>query len=521
MTHSDSVYENETASIVQLQGKETERGTYECRWKNSKGEQRHRNFTVIPSFEKEANNFGSEKDEKDTNSIIIISASLIGLLAVAVGIGIKIYLDKKNVEKQLEKRLNGDPNRIDPDVPMEYQTEFLPYDKKWEFPRKRLRLGKELGSGCFGRVVKGEAVGIKYLEETVTTVAVKMIKPTSKSNDALDALIRELKIMIYLGSHLNVVNLMGACTKTLVKEEILVIIDFCRFGNLKSFLIEHRDKFINQLTALGDLLPGDETVEINTPSANRSVSHDFTEHPLSVVDNEDPSEDPGLEGAENHVENQAPESKQASNNAEESNATANQIIKTSDLISWSLQITRGMEFLASKKVLHGDLAARNVLLADHGIVKVADFGMARQMKDYDYQKTGEELMPIKWMAIESLTDKIFSSQSDVWSYGVVLWEIFSLGKVPYPGMENGWALVTEIQNGHRMEKPEYSPNLLGDIMKQCWHIDPKERPTFSQLTEIIEKYIVSLVSYDYINGLESENDLIGETVERTEPIQHE
>jgi hypothetical protein len=72
-----------------------------------------------------------------------------------------------------------------------------------------------------------------------------------------------------------------------------------------------------------------------------------------------------------------------------------------------------------------------------------------------------------------------------------------------------------------MEKPEYSPNLLGDIMKQCWHIDPKERPTFSQLTEIIEKYIESLVSFDYINGLESENDVIGVTVERTEPIQHE
>jgi hypothetical protein len=80
--------------------------------------------------------------------------------------------------------------------------------------------GQELGSGCFGRVVKGEAVGIKDSEETVTTVAVKMIKATVKSNDALDALIRELKIMIYLGSHLNVVNLMGACTKTLVKGKI-------------------------------------------------------------------------------------------------------------------------------------------------------------------------------------------------------------------------------------------------------------------------------------------------------------
>jgi|688.fasta_scaffold1472580_1 hypothetical protein len=86
MTYSDSVYENETASVAQLQGKKTEQGTYECRWKNSKGEPRNRNFTVIPSFEKEANTI-----------IIIISATLFGLLAVAVAIGIKVYLDKVNI----------------------------------------------------------------------------------------------------------------------------------------------------------------------------------------------------------------------------------------------------------------------------------------------------------------------------------------------------------------------------------------------------------------------------------------
>ncbi len=144
------------------------------------------------------------------------------------------------MKRQLEKMLNGDASRIDPDVPIEYQTEFLPYDKKWEFPRQRLRLGmfffkclkfsdeetysiklnvfkgKELGTGCFGRVVKAEAVDIKNSDET-TTVAVKMIKSTADSHDALDALIRELKIMIYLGPHLNVVNFMGACTKTVVQ----------------------------------------------------------------------------------------------------------------------------------------------------------------------------------------------------------------------------------------------------------------------------------------------------------------
>jgi hypothetical protein len=88
-------------------------------------------------------------------------------------------------------------------------------------------------------------------------------------------------------------------------------------------------------------------------------------------------------------------------------------------------------------------------------------------------------------------------------------------------MDNGWALVKDIQNGHRMEKPEYSPNFFGEIMKKCWHINPKERPTFYQLAEMVEKYIESLVNLDYMIGLEIENDLSSVTVERIEPIQQE
>ncbi|EFX62888.1 hypothetical protein DAPPUDRAFT_119760 [Daphnia pulex] len=274
-----------------------------------------------------------------------------------------------------------------------------------------------------------------------------MTKLTAKSHNALDALIRELKMMIHLWEHLNIVNLMGACTNTNIKEEILVIIEFCKFGDLKSYLIKHRDQFINELNAL---------------------AHE----PAHVTE--------------------MPERDQTYKSRKDLDANFTQIIKTSDLISWSYQIARGMEFLASKKVLHGDLAARNVLLADHGVVK--------------------ELFPVQWMAIESLTINIFSSQSDVWSYGILLWEIFSLGNVPYPGMENGWVLVREIQNGCRMEKPEYSPNFLGEIMKNCWQKNPNERPTFSQLAGVIEKQIESLVNLNYLNMNRPANE-VGQTDE--------
>jgi hypothetical protein len=138
------------------------------------------------------------------------------------------------LQDALLKLLNGNANRINNQSPIEDQVEFLPYDRRWEFPRHRLKLGSflfsifmpfkngimalilnlgiQLGAGCFGRVVKAEAVGLKGSEEIVKTVAVKMVR--SEANvSAMEALISELKILVYLGSHLNVVNLMGACTK--------------------------------------------------------------------------------------------------------------------------------------------------------------------------------------------------------------------------------------------------------------------------------------------------------------------
>lgn len=111
----------------------------------------------------------------------------------------------------------GEIDRINPDLTIDEQADLLPYDKKYEFPREKLKLGKQLGAGAYGVVVKGYATGILPHEEE-TTVAVKMVKPTAE-NDVIKALVSELKIMVHLGQHLNVVNLLGAVTKNIVKRK--------------------------------------------------------------------------------------------------------------------------------------------------------------------------------------------------------------------------------------------------------------------------------------------------------------
>lgn len=107
------------------------------------------------------------------------------------------------------------------------------------------------------------------------------------------------------------------------------------------------------------------------------------------------------------------------------------------------------------------MAARNVLLCDRNIVKICDFGLARSLyKTNNYKKSVNTPLPFKWLAIESIDSHIFSTSSDIWSFGILLWELFSLGKTPYPGMEADSELYIKIKDGYRMEQPEYSTQYM-------------------------------------------------------------
>ncbi|XP_021966941.1 fibroblast growth factor receptor homolog 2 isoform X1 [Folsomia candida] len=297
----------------------------------------------------------------------------------------------------------------------------LPYDDSFEVDVAKWKIEDTLlGQGAFGVVRKGSVETEGHARQVV---AVKVLKSSVEIDD-FKSFLTELKIMAFIGKHPNIVNLVAACTHNIEQRDVMIGVEFCANGSLQDYFKEKRNVF---QTLDGSL----EAESSRRTYANLNNSVALTEL---------------------------------------------------DLYTWSYQIANGMEFLAGKKVLHGDLATRNVLLALDKTAKISDFGLSRLLLDSkNYTKKSRVPLPWKWMSIEALKALSFSSASDVWAFGVTLFEIFTLGEVPYAGLSFGPEFIAQLESGFRLSKPPLATEYVYNIMKHCWNADAEARVTFVQL----------------------------------------
>uniref|UniRef100_A0A3Q2DCF4 Focal adhesion kinase 1 n=1 Tax=Cyprinodon variegatus TaxID=28743 RepID=A0A3Q2DCF4_CYPVA len=150
------------------------------------------------------------------------------------------------------------------------------------------------------------------------------------------------------------------------------------------------------------------------------------------------------------------------------------------LILYSFQLSTALAYLESKRFVHRDIAARNVLVSTVDCVKLGDFGLSRYMEDSSYYKASKGKLPIKWMAPESINFRRFTTASDVWMFGVCMWEILMYGIKPFQGVKNN-DVIGRIENGERLAMPPQCPPTLYSLMTKCWSYDPSKRPRFNEL----------------------------------------
>ena len=302
--------------------------------------------------------------------------------------------------------------------------EKMSHDTKREIDRCLFDVGEEIGSGNFGKVFVGKLHEL-YGPASNTAVAIKTAHGTANEN-AIHDLLLEIKLLSYIDAHPNLVSMIGSCVSELKSTgKVWLIIEFCDFGDLKTYLKENKHK----------LLQDNESDSLNSRC----------------------------------------------------------------LLKWSHGIAKGMQHLEESKIMHGDLAARNILMSkdilggECPIAKVADFGLAKKLYETNYQKTSRLLVPWKWMAPEFLTDDIFTLKSDVWSFAVLFWEILSFGQNPY-GRQEYEEVLTKLKSGYRLPYPIDTKNvtswhpeeMYSAVTQRCFEEDPDKRANFNEVLKLIE-----------------------------------
>ncbi|KAA3677608.1 fibroblast growth factor receptor 3 [Paragonimus westermani] len=305
-----------------------------------------------------------------------------------------------------------------------FQYELLA-DPAWEVARTRVHLEQMIGQGGFGVVYKGTVHGrlpkdFGFPCQPVTRVAIKTLK-NDFTEEQLTDLIRELETMKLLNAHPHVIRLLGACTQGGIP---LILLEYALHGNLRDFLRRNR--------------PTTEDL------------HDVCQLP-SISSSLDLSAAPSLVKLDIRA-----------------------------LLQFALHVADALVYFESLKLAHRDIAARNVLLTEGYVAKLCDFGFTRPIDDYYRQDKLRERLPFRWMAPECFEENHFTSKSDVWSFGIFLWELFTLGNTPYPELATN-QIRDWIAMGNRNSIPDLATLSVYEVMLQCWSAQPQQRPSFKQL----------------------------------------
>ncbi|XP_059167890.1 inactive tyrosine-protein kinase transmembrane receptor ROR1-like, partial [Physella acuta] len=346
----------------------------------------------------------SENNHGDSNKLMyILIPSLTVPLTLGILLALVCFCQKSRISRVA--RPNGKQSQPVEMSPLNPKTA----SRAREFPMHNIRFLQELGEGAFGKVYKGELIGM-FSESSVTKVAIKTLKENAQPKVQNDFR-REVDLMTEM-RHPNIVGLLGVCMK---KEPMCMLFEYMAQGDLHEYLLSH------------------------SPHSD-------------VTSGED-----------------------------DSGTGAGHILEYNEMLHISTQIAAGMEYLASHHFVHRDLAARNILVAEGLTVKISDFGLSRDVYSSDYYRVqSKSLLPVRWMPPEAILYGKFTTDSDVWAFGVVLWEIFSYGLQPYYGFSNQ-EVIEMIRSRQILACPEECPARIYGLMVECWHEMPARRPAFREI----------------------------------------